>query len=524
MPLAQHLRIYLMEKELIPTLKLSLDMTKVLSRMEYDGLRVNLDTLQEIKDEYQREMDKLQVLLERLAKDAMGDTPINLASPDDRSMLLYSCKVRDKGMWAKLFNLGTEKRGATVKQKMRKRLKKEEFKKIILNWTDVVYKTEGECCAGCLGNGRVRPVRKDGTPSKALRICKPCDGTGVIYRQKNTVAGFKLLPRNAGDVASAGFKTDKVTLESRVSSVTGVAKDFIKAYTRYNALRTYMSTFIEGIENNVDEHGFIHPEFMQCVTATGRLSSRNPNFQNMPRGSTFAIRKVIESRFEGGSILEGDYSQLEFRVAGFLSKDKQVYDDVKKGTDVHSYTAEIIGCSRQEAKAHTFKPLYGGVSGTDAQQRYYNTFKTKYKRVSDWHDELQKEAVRTKQIKLPSGRQFAFPDARWTAWGTATNRTAICNYPVQGFATADLLPLALIELHRKMSEMGLESLICNTVHDSIVLDVHPNEKEDCIRLLSDTMRDIPKLAMSRYGIDYDMPVGIELKIGQNWLDLNPVEL
>ena len=96
-----------MEKELVPTLKLSLDMTKVLSRMEYDGLRVNLDTLQEIKDEYQREMDKLQVLLERSAKDAMGDTPINLASPDDRSMLLYSCKVRDKGMWAKLFNLVT---------------------------------------------------------------------------------------------------------------------------------------------------------------------------------------------------------------------------------------------------------------------------------------------------------------------------------------------------------------------------------------------------------------------------------
>ena len=106
----------------------------------------------------------------------------------------------------------------------------------------------------------------------------------------------------------------------------------------------------------------------------------------MPRGSTFAIRKVVESRFDDGFILEGDYSQLEFRVAGFLSKDNQVYDDVKKGTDVHSYTASIIGCSRQEAKAHTFKPLYGGVSGTQSQQAYYRRFKEKYEQVSEWHN------------------------------------------------------------------------------------------------------------------------------------------
>ena len=140
------------------------------------------------------------------------------------------------------------------------------------------------------------------------------------------------------------------------------------------------------MENNVDDHGFIHPEFMQCVTATGRLSSRNPNFQNMPRGSTFAIRKVVESRFDDGYIMEGDYSQLEFRVAGFLAKDKVVYDDVRNGTDVHAYTASIIGCTRQEAKAHTFKPLYGGTTGTEDQKRYYNDFKDKYADIATWHE------------------------------------------------------------------------------------------------------------------------------------------
>ena len=91
---------------------------------------------------------------------------------------------------------------------------------------------------------------------------------------------------------------------------------------------------------------------MQCVTATGRLSSRNPNFQNMPRGTTFPVRECVVSRWDGGKILEGDYSQLEFRVAGFLANDDQVYADVQKGFDVHSFSAEALGVSRQEAKAH----------------------------------------------------------------------------------------------------------------------------------------------------------------------------
>jgi DNA polymerase-1 len=285
----------------------------------------------------------------------------------------------------------------------------------------------------------------------------------------------------------------------------------------------YLGTFVEGMKNNVDDHGFIHPEFMQCVTATGRLSSRNPNFQNMPRGNTFEIRKVVESRFPQGKIVEGDYSQLEFRVAGFLAQDSQAYADVEAGTDVHNYTASVIGCSRQEAKAHTFKPLYGGTTGTEAQQRYYRAFKEKYGGIALWHEDLQREAVEKRVVTLPSGRQYAFPDARWTKYGTATHRTNICNYPVQGFATADLLPAALVRLDKMMRTRSLVSVICNTVHDSIVLDVHPDEKDACINLLRDCMLAIPTETLNRYGFKYDMPVGIEIKSGDNWLDLTVVE-
>ncbi len=509
---------------LVPTLRLSLEMTNSLAHIEQDGLWINLKTLDEIERAYRQELEVLQKRLEKLAADAVGDTPINLASPDDRSMLLYSRRVRDKDAWSAAFNLGTERRGATVKPKLRTRMSRKQFSGTVGRLTDVVYKTRAETCPACNGHGRYRARKKDGTLGKAVRICKKCDGQGVLYVPTSEVAGFKLLPRNAYDTASAGFRTDKDTLEERRDDLRGSGREFVESYVRYNALRTYLNTFVEGIKNNVDAKNFIHPEFMQCVTATGRLSSRNPNFQNMPRGSTFAIRKVVESRFPDGYILEGDYSQLEFRVAGFLAGDKQAYADVKEGTDVHNYTASIIGCTRQEAKAHTFKPLYGGTSGTDAQKRYYSAFKEKYAGVTEWHDELQKQAVTKRAVVLPSGREYAFPDARWTEYGTATNRTAICNYPVQGFATADLLPIALVLLTKLVREAELQSVICNTVHDSIVMDVHPDEKQTCINLMKHAMLALPFETVRRYGITYDMPVGIELKIGKNWLDLKEVKL
>ena len=239
-------------KKLLPTLRLSLDMTNVLAKIEHAGIKINLNTLDEIRNEYEHELTTIDKRLKQITNDVMGDTPINLNSADDRSMLFYSRKVHNKDTWVRIFNIGHEMRGATRKVKMRSRMSKTAFAKNIRNNTEVVRKTTGYQCSTCEGVGRVRFRLKNGELGKANRLCKPCNATGMVYVKSKEVAGLRILPRNTKDVAQAGFKTDKTTLEDMLPSLSGAAKEFVELYVRYSALRTYLSTFVEGMENNVD--------------------------------------------------------------------------------------------------------------------------------------------------------------------------------------------------------------------------------------------------------------------------------
>ena len=512
-----------MTNSMVPTLKMSMELTKVLADVEMNGLHINVDALNNIKVKFEKELVDLQKYLNEKVKVFMGDTPVNLDSPEDRSRLFYSMKVVDKKLWARRFNIGYEDRGNTRKPKRRTNFSTiKDFYAEINSLARAEFKTHGTICHNCQGTGKYTYMKKDGTPSHLKRNCKTCDTKGLLFKNKDERAGLKLKPRNVIDCSSMGFKTDKVVLENHLSTTKGVEHEFLKRYVRYSAIRTYLRTFVEGMLKAIQKDGKVHPQFMQCVTSTGRLSSRNPNFQNMPRGNTFPVRECVTSRWEGGKIMEGDYSQLEFRVAGFLAQDEQVLEDIKNKVDVHNYTAKILGVSRQKAKADTFKPLYGGILGTPKQMQYYRAFKNKYSGITRWHRELQNEALMTSKIKLPSGRQYFFANVERLRGGGVTNSTSIKNYPVQGFATADLLPIALINLNKLLTNRKLKSIVCNTVHDSIVLDVYPNEDEKAIETLKEAMLSISDECYKRYGFKYTMPVGIELKIGNDWLNMKEI--
>jgi DNA polymerase I-like protein with 3'-5' exonuclease and polymerase domains len=507
-------------KDLLMTAKMMNEFLVVLSDMEINGININLDELNKVEKEYRAEFAYLKQKIDKIVYKQMGDTKINLSSPEQLSWLIYSIKPKDKKEWAKIFNVGIDKN--TGKNKKRPQYSRIQFRNLVADNTETIYRTVASQCLTCSGKGVVRKIKKDGSPYKNYSKCSDCDGDGYIYSAIAKIAGFRQRPRNVYDIAESGFRTDRITLNKIASEAEGEFKEFIDAIVRHNAVDTYLNTFVEGLKNFTNEKGFLHPKFMQAITATGRLSSRDPNFQNQPRGKTFPIRKVVTSRFDKGSILEIDFAQLEFRTAVFLAQDKQGMEDIKNKIDVHQYTADIIGVSRQDAKAHTFKPLYGGVTGTEDEKRYYTKFLEKYKDIKKWHEELQSEAIRFKRVKLPTGREYAFPYAERTPWGGSTYGTQIKNYPVQGFATADIVPLACINISKLMKKQKVKSLLVNTVHDSIVADVYPGEENVMSKIFKQGTADVIPALKEYYKINFNVPLDTELKIGYDWLNMKEV--
>ena len=494
------------------TNKVSVALAKIYKR----GFKVDVDTLESVQQEFQNEKSEIEKRLQVQVKELMGDTPINLNSPEQMSWILYSRKPKDKSTWMNNFAHAMEK---------------SSFNQTIKDNTDIVYKTKAQKCRTCIGSGVIRKVKKDGTLYARLPKCPDCNGNGYSFISVGKVAGFKFNPPNVKWVSANGFSVNKKMLEvlqhvtKRNDSVA--AFNFLTDIQRLSALDTYLSSFVEGIKIHTKTDGMLHVRLLQHRTSTGRFSGADPNMQNMPRGGTFPVKKVFVSRWQGGKILEADFAQLEFRTAAYLSQDKTAMKEIQDGFDVHAYTASVITesgqkISRQEAKAHTFAPLYGatGFGRTTSEAKYYEQFTKKYKEIALWHTRLAKEALNTQKIKIPSGREFSFPDVKRRTNGGVSHFTQIKNYPVQSFATADIVPLILLAIDDQLQ--NFKSCIVNTVHDSIVIDVHPNEERNVIDIINNTNENMKAIIDNNYGIDFNVPLLLEAKMGDNWLDTKDV--
>ena len=275
-------------------------------------------------------------------------------------------------------------------------------------------------------------------------------------------------------------------------------------------ITTYLTKFEEACDNN---GGHIYGKFNQTVTQTHRLSSSGPNFQNFDR----TLKPVFTSRHEGWSIGEIDEAQLEFRVAAFLGSDIEARKDIIEGFDVHSFSASIIGCSRQEAKAHTFKPLFGGTSGTKKEKKYYEAFREKYRAITDTQDNWVKEALDTKEQTIASGLVFYWPYLRVTGSGYVEGNTNVRNYPIQSLATADIVPVAVAYLWHDMRKHKMQSFLVNTIHDSAIAEVHPDERElfEELAVKAFTVSVIDYLRIV-YNIEFNVPLEADIKYGEHW--------
>lgn len=489
-----------------------------LAKIYQRGFAVDLDKLHEVRSEFEKEKNDIEKALVHQTRELMGDMPINLNSPEQLSWIIYSRKPRDKTMWGNSFD---------------PYMSDEDFRNAIQSKSSVVYKQRAVRCKTCYGTGYVRKTKKDGTPFAKPNRCVLCDAVG--YQFVNTdppaVAGLKFSPPNPKWASANGFTTSKTNLEilEKVARSRGMreAELFLQRVRRLSALDTYLSSFIDGIQTHTKQDGKLHVRLLQHRTATGRFSGADPNMQNMPRGGTFPVKRVFVSRFDGGHIVEADFAQLEFRVAAFLSQDPIAIQEVVEGFDVHAYTAKVISdagqpMSRQEAKAHTFAPLYGasGYGRSEAEATYYSHFNEKYMGIAGWHKSLAKEALNTGKIRTPSGREFSFPDVVRSPRGRVSHFTQIKNYPVQSFATADIVPVALWQFDHMLRNK--KSCVVNTVHDSIVIDVHPDELDWVIHVVQSTNDNIKDIIREWLEVDFNVPLLLEAKIGNNWLDMKDI--
>ena len=529
---------------LLPVLKSMNETLLFLCEIEMNGVKIDQVALEEVKQKFLAEQIETQARCNEIVEEVMGDTPINLSSGRDRTKVIYSLDLINRDAHILTFNIGVNAAGKSL---MPPKMTDREIKDSIRSNFNPMQKTQAVQCPDCQGVGsiqkyKVKNKRKNGKlfrvqgdPYKNRTKCKVCDGAGALYQPTGQVAGLQLEPKASSYASANGFKTDKLTLKSLISQAerkgNTLAVEFLTKVARLNAISTYLDSFIAGIERGTRENGLLHPNFNQCITATGRLSSGGGitlNLQNMPKRG-FPVRKAIVSRFGSEHlIVEADYSGLEFRTACELSRDGQGIADIIEGKDIHSQTASIIyqkGASevtkeeRQQSKAFSFLPLFGGTSYGHPPHiaAYLDGFYDIYEGIHAWHDRLMTGTLKNGIVQTPSGRQYFWPNVVRTRNNRVTSATQILNYPVQGFS-ADLVQLACLRAFRMFKAAKLKSKLILTVHDSICVDCFSPELQQVKDILTEAMTKVGEEAKERFGYSLVVPLDIEISGGKNWLE------
>lgn len=307
---------------------------------------------------------------------------------------------------------------------------------------------------------------------------------------------------------------------------------FLELFQQYTEADGMLSKYLDKMKTCCDEdEGILYGQFNQTVTDTHRLSSTGKKYKIQLQNIARHLKPVFKTRNAGWMLGEADESQLEYRAAVDMARDKAGLADILNKVDVHYLTRDVLFPHWKEepedvqkelrtaAKASTFKPLYGGSSGTELEKKYYSAFKQKHVEISAWQQQNVDGVLRTGKLRIPSGLIFYWPDTRVTPTGFITNSQSICNYPVQNFATAELVILALVLLWYYMKAEDMQSYICNTVHDSIISEICPGEEELYEKLAVKALTtDVVELMRKLFDYDFVTPLDAELVVRSHWSD------
>ena len=353
---------------------------------------------------------------------------------------------------------------------------------------------------------------------------------------------FRLFQERPGDDEVEEISTNRATLEREAHK-----HPIIETVLRWRRLAKLHSTYVVGIRDKYKtQRGlqfFLTTTFRGDVVETNRLSSQGPNLQNQPSKPDpddphpipleLNTKRQFISRFEGGVFMEADQAQAEIRVAAMLSKDQKMIDAINSGEDIHTAMAatlldkkfaDVTKLERQQCKRLTFLILYGGGANTLSKQlgitkdaakdligQYFRTFS----RLDFYINQRKMLVKRDLYLQSVFGyrRRFKRPANWMSPDGWRVERQA-WNFIVQNTA-ACILFCSLVKLHAEMQKRGLKSLIILTVHDSIGLDVHPDEIDEVAVLVKHCMENPDT---ERYGVTLTIPLEADIEVGPSWGD------
>ena len=321
----------------------------------------------------------------------------------------------------------------------------------------------------------------------------------------------------------SGYSTDAQTLEE-LRSCSPIIDDILE-YRQVTKLR---NTYAAVLPTVADEEGRIHTDFKQALTATGRLSSAEPNLQNIPVRTKMGrqFRKYFISR-EGYSLIDADYSQIELRLLAHISGDYTMTDAFLSGVDIHTKTAaavfgvpeeEVSESMRKRAKAVNFGIVYGigGFSlakdiGTTVAEAsgYIKNYKMNYPDIDRYLDKVVKDAEADGYTTTEFGRRRYIPEITATNGNLrAFGRRVAMNAPIQGTA-ADIMKLAMLKVDEAIKQEGLDAIIVMQVHDELIVEVRDDQLEQCRALVKREMESTANLTV---------PLTVDVTTGKNWLD------
>lgn len=322
-----------------------------------------------------------------------------------------------------------------------------------------------------------------------------------------------------------GYSTDAEVLEKLKGQ-----HEIIEKLLKYRQMVKLKSTYIDGLVNMVDEKtSKIHSSFNQTVTNTGRISSTEPNLQNIPIKTEEGrkIRKAFIAENEDYILVDADYSQIELRVLAHISKDPKLMEAFHQDEDIHTKTAsevfhisidEVTPLMRSRAKAVNFGIVYGisdyglskdlNISRKEAKA-YIDNYLKNYENVKKYMEDIVKVGKEKGYVETILNRRRYIPELKSKNFSVRSfgERIAL-NTPIQGSA-ADIIKVAMVKVFKELKRRNLKSRLILQVHDELIIEAHRDEVEEVKNLVRDIMENSVKL---------EIPLKVDLKTGDSWYE------